>query len=72
MKKFKKSNLKWFLVVNTKQIIHLCYKKVVDKKKKFVYYGYTEKTKEEKKEKMGRTTNESLEVVKKRELHFNK
>ena len=42
-------------------------KKVVDKKKKFVYYRYTEKTKEEKKEKMKRTTNESLEAVRKRE-----
>ena len=42
-------------------------KKVVDKKKKFVYYRYTEKTKEEKKEKMKRTTNESLEAVRERE-----
>ena len=42
-------------------------KKVVDKKKKFVYYRYTEKTKEEKKEKMERTTNESLEAVRERE-----
>ena len=49
-------------------------KKVVDKNKKFVYYGYTEKTKEEKKEKMKRTTNESLEAVREREreLHFSK
>ena len=39
-------------------------KKAVDKNKKFVYYRYTEKTKEEKIEKMKRTTNESLEVVK--------
>ena len=38
-------------------------KKVVDKKKKFVYYRYTEKTKEEKKEKMERTTNENIEAV---------
>ena len=42
-------------------------KKVVDKKKKFVYYRYTEKTKEEKTEKMKRTTNESLEAVRERE-----
>ena len=42
-------------------------KKIVDKKKKFVYYRYTEKTKEEKKEKMKRTTNESLEAVRERE-----
>ena len=42
-------------------------KKVVDKNKKFVYYRYTEKTKEEKKEKMKRTTNESLEAVRERE-----
>ena len=42
-------------------------KKVVDKKKKFVYYRYTEKTKEEKKEKMKRTANESLEAVRERE-----
>ena len=41
-------------------------KKVVDKKNKFVYYRYTEKTKEEKKEKMKRTTNESFEAVRKR------
>ena len=39
-------------------------KKDVVNNKKFVYYRYTEKTKEEKKEKMKRTTNESLEVVK--------
>ena len=33
MKKFKKSNLKWFLVVNIKQIFHLCYenKKLLQK-----------------------------------------
>ena len=67
MKKFKKSNLKWFLIVNIKQIFHLCYKKVVDKNKKFVYYRYTEKTKEEKKEKMKRITNESPEAVRERE-----
>ena len=42
-------------------------KKIVDKKKKFVYYRYTEKTKEEKKEKMKRTTNENPEAVKERE-----
>ena len=49
-------------------------KKIVDKKKKFVYYRYTEKTKEEKKEKMKRTTNENPEAVKEREreLHFSK
>ena len=41
-------------------------KKAVDKNKKFVYYRYTEKTKEEKKEKMKRTTNESLEAVRER------
>ena len=44
-------------------------KKVVDKNKKFVYYRYTEKTKEEKKEKMKRTTNESLEAVRERESY---
>ena len=42
-------------------------KKIVDKKKKFVYYRYTEKTKEEKKEKMKRTTNENPEAVRERE-----
>lgn len=47
-------------------------KKVVDKKKKFVYYRYTEKTKEEKKEKMERTTNESLEAVRESYTLVNK
>ena len=47
-------------------------KKVVDKKKKFVYYRYTEKTKEEKKEKMKRTINESLEAVRESYTLVNK
>ena len=47
-------------------------KKVVDKKKKFVYYRYTEKTKEEKKEKMKRTTNENLEAVRESYTLVNK
>ena len=47
-------------------------KKVVDKKKKFVYYRYTEKTKEEKKEKMERTTNENIEAVRESYTLVNK
>ena len=47
-------------------------KKVVDKKKKFVYYRYTEKTKEEKKEKMKRTTNESFGTVRENYTLVNK
>ena len=47
-------------------------KKIVDKKKKFVYYRYTEKTKEEKKEKMKRTTNENPEAVRESYTLVNK
>ena len=45
-------------------------KKAVDKNKKFVYYRYTEKTKEEKK--MKRATNESFEAVRESYTLVNK
>ena len=47
-------------------------KKAVDKNKKFVYYRYTEKTKEEKKEKMKRATDKSLEAVRESYTLVNK